>query len=78
VAWTGYKHPELPPLLGTYSKDYQKAQSQTPKRRGARNYAVRTDRLVVEMGGHQRGGNLHGRAYDPTSVPSEVSIDEIK
>ncbi len=75
VAWTGLRHPDLTLLLGRYSSKYQEMLKKNPRKRGTRRYTIKSDRLVVEMGGHPR--RLQGRAYDPTLVPAGVSPDEI-
>ena len=68
VAWQGPTHPNLVELLGDYFPAFQRA-SQAPRhRRGA--LAVRTDHLVIEMGGHMRA--FHGRAYLPDRLPAAV------
>jgi hypothetical protein len=76
IAWNGRIHPDLTPLLGTYSGEYNEALGRTPREPGRRPYSVKTDRVVVEKWGHMR--NLQGRAYAPALIPPGVSIDEIK
>ncbi len=76
IAWNGLIHPDLSPLLGSYSNEYKEALKQTPRRRGRRFSEVKTPRIVVEKWGHMR--NLQGRAYAPALIPPGVSIDEIK
>ncbi len=76
IAWNGMIHPDLTPLLGSYVGEYRSALRHTPRVPGRRNHKVETDQIVVEKWGHMR--NLQGRAYVPTLIPSEVSIDEIK
>jgi hypothetical protein len=46
------------------------------RQHGRRSRSIRTDRVVVEHGGHMR--SLTGRAYDPSLVPSGVSPEEIQ
>lgn len=73
VSWRGPFVPDLAPLLGSYFPDFQQAvrsaAGAAARRRGP--LAGRTDRLVVETGGHVR--SLHGRAYLPGALPSAVS-----
>ena len=76
IAWNGYTHPDLTPLLGSYAGEYNTALRKTPRKPGRRNAQIRTDRIVVEKWGHMR--NLQGRAYVKTLIPQGVSIDEIK
>src|SRR5215470_2553142 len=71
IAWKGPTMPDLNQLLGSYFADFQQAsQAQTTQRRRA-PVAVRTERLVVELGGHMRA--FHGRALVPGLVPNSVS-----
>ena len=76
ITWTGLTHPDLTPLLGSYTDDYQKGLGQTRRQPGRRHVQVKTDRVVVEKWGHMR--NLQGRAYAPALIPPGVSLDEIK
>ena len=76
IAWNGLTHPDLTPLLGSYTYEYQKALGQVPRQPGRRHVQVKTDRVVVEKYGHMR--NLQGRAYAPALIPQGVSVDEIK
>jgi hypothetical protein len=75
IAWDGRIHPDLTPLLGSYTGEYQDALRQTPRQPGRRQLQVKTDRVVVEKWGHMR--KLQGRAYAPALIPPGVSIDEI-
>ena len=76
IAWNGLTHPDLTPLLGSYSSEYQKAMSHARRQPGRRHVQVKTDGVVVEKWGHMR--NLQGRAYAPVLIPQGVSVDEIK
>jgi hypothetical protein len=76
VAWNGYTHPDLKPLLGSYAGEYADALRKSPRKPGRRQVQIRTDRVVVEKWGHMR--NLQGRAYVEALIPKGVSIDEIK
>ena len=69
VSWRGPFVPDLAQLLGSYFQEFQKASQTSVRRRGP--LAVRTDRLVVEMGGHMRA--FRGRAYLPGALPDGVS-----
>lgn len=69
VSWRGPVMPKLADLLGSYFQDFQQT-SQTAARR-RRAVVLRSDRVVVESGGHPRG--FHGRAYVPSLVPGNVS-----
>src|SRR5512143_521578 len=70
VAWNGYTHPDLTPLLGSYAGEYNTALRKTPRKPGRRNAQIRTDRIVVEKWGHMR--NLQGRAYVKGLIPQGV------
>jgi len=76
IAWNGLTHPDLTPLLGSYSSEYQKAMSHAQRQPGRRHVQVKTDGVVVEKWGHMR--NLQGRAYAPALIPQGVSVNEIK
>jgi len=69
VSWRGPFVPDLAQLLGSYFQEFQQA-SQAPVRRRC-PLAVRTERLVVELGGHMRA--FRGRAYLPGALPNAVS-----
>ena len=76
IAWNGLTHPDLTPLLGSYTDEYQKAMKKTKRQPGHRHVQLKTDSIVVEKWGHMR--NLQGRAYAPALIPQGVSVDEIK
>jgi len=76
IAWNGLVHPDLTLLLGSYASEYNDALQRTPRKKGLRRLQVKAERVVVEKWGHMR--NLQGRAYDPSLIPSGVSVDEIK
>lgn len=76
VAWSGVSHPDLTPILGSYTSGYRQALGQAKKQRGQRRYKVSSDKVVVEKWGHMR--NLQGKAYVPSLVPNGVNIYEIK
>ena len=76
IAWNGLTHPDLTPLLGSYTDEYQKAISHAHRQPGRRHVTVKTDSVIVEKWGHMR--NLQGRAYAPALIPQGVSVDEIK
>ncbi len=74
VSWQGPFVPDLAPLLGSYFPEFEAA-SRSPVR-PRRPVTVRTDRLVVEMGGHMRA--FHGRAYLPGALPEGVSESDVR
>ena len=76
IAWNGLTHPDLTPLMGSYSDEYQKAMKKTKRQPGSRHVKIKSDNVVVERWGHMR--NLQGRAYAPALIPQGVSVDEIK
>jgi hypothetical protein len=76
IAWNGLVHPDLALLLGSYASEYDEALRRTPRKKGLRRLQVKAERVVVEKWGHMR--NLQGRAYDPSLIPSGVSVDEIR
>ncbi len=76
IAWNGLVHPDLAPLLGSYTGEYEEALKHTPRHWGRRFATIKAPRVVVEKWGHMR--NLQGRAYAPDLIPPGVSTDEIK
>ena len=68
VSWRGPTRPNLSELLGDHYPAFQQASRSTGRRRGP--LVVRTEHLVVEMGGHIR--DFHGRAYLPDRLPASV------
>ena len=76
IAWNGFTHPDLTPLLGSYAGEYADAARHAKRKPGRRHAEIKTDRIVVEKWGHMR--NLQGRAYAADLIPPGVSIDEIK
>jgi hypothetical protein len=76
IAWNGLIHPDLAPLLGSYTGEYEEALKQTPRQRGRRFSTIKGARVVVEKWGHMR--NLQGRAYAPALMPPGVTVDDIK
>jgi hypothetical protein len=74
VAWEGPTPPDLSGLLGAYYPAFQQALKSANRRRGP--LVVRTDRLVVEAGGHMRA--FHGRAYLPDRLPASVTEADIR
>lgn len=69
VSWRGPVMPRLADLLGSYFQNFQQQSRSAARRRRA--VVLRSDRVVVESGGHPRG--FHGRAYVPSLVPGNVS-----
>jgi hypothetical protein len=76
VTWQGLDHPDLSVILGSYYPGYQKADAETPAHRGLRQRNLQKENLVVQKWGQMR--NLQGRAYDPSLLPSGVTLNEIK
>ena len=74
VSWRGATRPNLVDLLGDHYPAYRDAPRPPGHRHGP--VVVRTDHLVVEMGGHMR--DFHGRAYLPDRLPASVSSDAIR
>jgi hypothetical protein len=74
VSWRGATPPNLVDLLGDHYAAFKEAPRPPGHRRGP--LVVRTDHLVVEMGGHMR--DFHGRAYLPDRLPATVSSDAVR
>ena len=74
VSWQGPTMPDLQHLLGTYFLEFQQStQGAAPRRR---SLAMRTERLVVESGGHMR--SFHGRAFVPNLLPGGVREEVVQ
>jgi hypothetical protein len=76
ITWNGLIHPDLTPLLGSYSREYEDGLKQTPRERGRRRLQLKTNQMIVEKWGHMR--NLQGRAYLPALIPPGVTVNDIK
>ena len=76
VAWNGLTHPDLTPLLGAYTTEYEESLRHVSRKPGRRHLRVETERIVVEKWGQMR--NLQGRAYVPALIPAGVTVDEIR
>jgi hypothetical protein len=74
VAWSGPARPDLAVLLGDYFAAFQRAPRSPARHRGG--FVLRTDALVVELGGQMRA--MHGRAYVPALVPASVSASAVR
>lgn len=76
VAWDGPNLPDLTQLLGEYFPAFQAAMTER-RSRGVRGpVALQQNDLVVESNGHMRA--YFGRAYVPSLLPPQVSIEEIQ
>ena len=76
VAWRGKRPPNLVSFLGAYFQEYQEvaaAASNGPRMRGMTR--IQGPRVVVETGGHP--GDIRGRAYIPSLLPSGVTTEMI-
>ena len=78
VAWRGRRPPNLVSLLGSYFQEYQEAAvaaaANGPRMRGMTR--IQGSRVVVETGGHP--GDIRGRAYIPSLLPSGVTKEMIQ
>ena len=74
ISWQGPTLPNLEQLMGSYYAQVQQAAQSRTRRRGP--LVVRTDKLVVESGGHMRF--FHGRAYVPSLLPKNVSGEVVR
>ena len=75
VTWRGASVPDLSQTLGSYFAEYKAAASVTPPA-GHHHLTVRQPDLIVMTGGHMRAWN--GKAYVPSLLPPNFSLDEIK
>lgn len=77
VSWQGPVRPDLRQLLGTYFQTFlQAAHSEKPSRMRRAPQIINEPGFVFSMGGHMRW--IVGRAYDPTLVPANVQMEEIR
>ncbi len=74
ISWRAPVMPNLQLLLGSYYPQLQQAAQSQVRRRGP--LVLRTDRFVVESGGHLR--SFHGRAYIPSLLPEGVSEEVVR
>ena len=77
VSWRGRRPPNLVSLLGSYFQEYQEAAaaaSNGPRMRGMTR--IQGSRVVVEAGGHP--GDIRGRAYIPSLLPSGVTKEMLQ
>ena len=76
VTWRGLKHPDLSYVLGNYNTEYEKLKSTKVKTLGRSPIYVNSSKISVRMSGHMR--DLHGQAYDPTLLPPNFSLLDLK
>ena len=74
ISWQGPALPNLQQLLGSYFADWQKASASHAPRRGP--LVVRTDKFVIESGGHVRA--FRGRAFAPPLFPKNLGPEVIQ
>jgi hypothetical protein len=74
VTWSGMEVPDLQQTLGTYFEEF-KAAAAAPHS-GHHHLAIRQPDLVVTTGGHMRA--WIGKAYVPSLLPPNFSVDDIK
>ena len=76
VTWSGPALPDLQQLLGAYFPTFKQSMAER-RSRGVRGpVAMHQNDLVVESRGNMRA--FSGRAYVPSLLPPQVSIDEIQ
>jgi uncharacterized protein DUF2844 len=74
LSWQSPAMPNLAQLLGSYFPDFQLASNRRMRHRGP--LVVRTDRVVIESGGHMRA--FRGRAYVPSLMPKNLSPEVVR
>ncbi len=74
VSWRAPVMPNLTQLLGSYITDFRQASNRRMRHRGP--LIVRTDRVVIESGGHMRA--FQGRAYVPSLMPKNLSPEVVR
>jgi hypothetical protein len=75
VTWRGTAVPDLQQTLGTYFEQFKSAAAAAPHG-NHHHLRVQQSDLVVTAGGHMRAWN--GRAYVPSLLPPNFSLNEIK
>jgi hypothetical protein len=76
VAWQGHYMPNVQQLLGSYATKIQTATPAQTQVRHLRGLTVKTDDFVFVSSGHMRFWK--GRAYVPSLVPSNVSVEVVR
>jgi hypothetical protein len=76
VTWEGASQPDLPLLLGTYFKEYERSATQVQHHRRHRSRTIRTENMVVVRSGHMR--KVRGKAYLPKLIPEGMTPGELK
>ena len=78
LAWRGRRPPNLVLLLGSYFQEYQEAAVAAASTRARMRGMTRTQgaHVVVEEGGHP--GDIRGRAYIPSLLPSGMTKEMIE
>jgi hypothetical protein len=76
VAWQGHFMPNVRQLLGSYVTKIQTASPAQTQVRHLRGLIVKADDFVFVSGGHMRFWK--GRAYVPSLVPSNVSVEVVR
>jgi hypothetical protein len=77
VSWFGPTKPDLRQALGSYVQQYMTATAQVPHNSATRrHFQLRTPELVVESSGRMRA--FYGRAYVPSLLPPNVTVDDIE
>jgi hypothetical protein len=75
VTWKGPGIPDLQQTLGTYFAAFQAAGA-VPHGGNHHQLTVRQSDLVLQTGGHMRA--WYGKAYVPSLLPPNFSLDDIK
>lgn len=74
VDWSGPRMPDLKSLLGSYFDSYLAARGQK-RPRSLHSMVINTPDLVIEA--HGPNGNIQGRAWVPSLVPSGVAVQDV-
>ena len=75
LSWQGPVRPDLRQMLGGYYARYAEAVA-APHVGGHRHLAVEQPGLVVESNGRMRA--FYGRAWDPTLLPAQFSVADLR
>ena len=75
VSWQGPVIPDLRQMLGAYYAGYAQAAT-APRAGGHRHLRIEQPGLVVESNGRMRA--FYGRAWDPSLLPQNFAVADIR
>jgi hypothetical protein len=76
VTWSGYSHPDLSEILGSYWSEYNTAIKKHKPNHFEKHFTQSTKNIVIEKSGHFR--SVKGRAYILKLLPAGVNLNAIE